>query len=82
MVDKNGGDIAQANMGTQGNMSAQDLNSVAAGGAGVQEAMGGAADAMGAANQAIQQAQNQANMATSGDGGDDNINANTTINIT
>lgn len=82
MTDKSGGDANQANMGAQGNMSTQDLNSVAAGGAGVQDAIGGTAGAMGAANQAIEQAQQQANMATTGAGGDDNINANTTINIT
>ena len=81
MVDKSGGDVAQANMGAQGNASSQDLNSVGVGGAGVLEGMGGAGGAMGAAEQAIQQAQAQANMASTGAGGDDNINANTTINI-
>ncbi|HBR97234.1 MAG TPA: hypothetical protein DD979_07630 [Gammaproteobacteria bacterium] len=81
MVDKSGGDIIQGNAGEQANLGAQDLNSVGAGGAGVQEAMGGAANAMGAAQQAVQQAQMQANQAASGMGGDDNINANTTINI-
>ncbi len=81
MTDKSGGDALQANQGAQGNASAQDLNSVAAGGAGVLEGFGGDAAAMGAANQAVQQAQNQANAAMTGDGGDDNINANTTINI-
>ncbi len=82
MVDKSGGDATQANMGAQGNMSAQDLNSVAAAGAGVLESAGGAAGSMGAAQQAVNQAQQQANMASTGDGGDDNVNANTNINIT
>ena len=81
MTDKSGGDIAQANAGAQGNVTDQDLNSVAAGGAGVQDALGGSAASMGAANQAVQQAQYQANQAVSGFGGSDNINANTTINI-
>lgn len=81
MVDKSGGDALQANQGAQGNLSTQDLNSVAAAGAGVLEGMGGGASAMGAAQQAVQQAQMQGNMAATGSGGDDNVNANTTINI-
>ncbi len=81
MTDKSGGDVLQANQGAQANLSAQDLNSVGAAGAGVLESFGGSAASMGAANQAVQQAQGQANQAYTGDGGDDNINANTTINI-
>ena len=81
MVDKSGGDVLQANQGGQGNLSSQDLNSIGAGGAGVLESFGGAGAATGAASQAIQQAQMQGNMAATGSGGDDNINANTTINI-
>ncbi len=81
MTDKSGGDVLQASQGAQGNAGIQDLNSVAAGGAGVLESVGGSAASMGAANSAIQQAQLQANQASTGDGGDDNINANTTINI-
>lgn len=81
MADKSGGDIAQGNMGAQGNASGQELNSLGVGGAGIVDGMGGSGAAMGAAQQAVQQAQQQANMAMSGEGGDDNINANTTINI-
>ncbi|MCB1755665.1 MAG: hypothetical protein KDJ38_09090 [Gammaproteobacteria bacterium] len=81
MTDKSGGDILQSNQGAQGNVSAQDLNSLGLGGAGIVDGIGGAGASMGAASQAVQQAQGQANMAVSGDGGDDNINANTTINI-
>ncbi|MCB1755632.1 MAG: hypothetical protein KDJ38_08920 [Gammaproteobacteria bacterium] len=81
MADKSGGDIIQGNMGSQGNASAQDLNSLGVAGAGIVDGIGGSGAAMGAAQQAVQQAQQQANMAVSGDGGDDNINANTTINI-
>lgn len=81
MVDKSGGDALQANQGAQGNLSSQDLNSVAAAGAGILEGMGGDAASMGAAQQAIQQAQTQGNIAATGSGGDDNINANTNINI-
>ncbi len=81
MVDKSGGDVLQANQGGQASLSGQDLNSVGVGGAGVLESFGGAGAATGAASQAIQQAQSQANMANTGAGGDDNINANTTINI-
>lgn len=81
MVDKSGGDVLQANQGGQAGLASQDLNSVGVGGAGVLESMGGAGAATGAASQALQQAQAQANMASTGSGGDDNINANTTINI-
>ncbi|HBR97377.1 MAG TPA: hypothetical protein DD979_08360 [Gammaproteobacteria bacterium] len=81
MADKSGGDILQSNMGAQGNMSAQDLNSIASGGAGVLESMGGLASSMGTATQMVNQNQSQGNAAVSGSGGDDNINANTTINL-
>ena len=81
MTDKSGGDVNQANLGSQGSLSAQDLNSVAAAGAGIVDGMGGSAASMGAANQAIQQAQQQGNIGAGGAGGDDNISADTTINI-
>ncbi|MDO6461710.1 hypothetical protein Q4485_13450 [Granulosicoccaceae sp. 1_MG-2023] len=81
MADKSGGDIMQSNTGMQGNASGQDLNALGVGGAGAVDAMGGAGAGMGMADQAVTQAQNQANAAMSGMGGDDNINANTTINI-
>ena len=81
MVDKSGGDVLQANQGGQASLASQGLNSIGTGGAGVLESMGGSGTATGAASQAVQQAQMQANMAATGTGGDDNINANTTINI-
>jgi hypothetical protein len=81
MTDKSGGDAAQANLGQQGNVSAQDLNSVAAAGAGILDGMGGAASSMGTASQAVQQAQMQGNAASTGHGGNDNISADTNINI-
>ncbi len=81
MVDKSGGDSFQANQGGQANLASQDLNAIGAGGVGAVESFGGSGAATGAASQAIQQAQMQANMAATGSGGDDNINANTTINI-
>ena len=81
MADKSGGDILQSNAGAQGNVSAQDLNAVGVGGVGAVDGFGGTSAAMGLANQYIDQSQNQANLGVSGNGGDDNINANTTINI-
>ena len=69
MTDKSGGDIYQGNAAMQGNVSMQDLNSVAAGGAGVQDAFGGLAAATGAANQNVDQDQTQTNSASSGHGG-------------
>ncbi len=80
MADKSGGDVFQANQGAQGNISAQDLNSVAAAGAGVLESFGGAAASMGIGAQQVNQNQNQANAANTGNGGNDNIQADTNIN--
>lgn len=81
MADKSGGDIMQNNTGAQGNMSSQDLTSMGVGGAGAVDAMGGTGAGMGVADQTTTQALDQANAAVSGIGGSDNINANTTINI-
>ncbi len=81
MTDKSGGDALQGNAGSQGSLSAQDMNAVGVAGAGIVDGMGGGANAMGAAQQAVDQAQTQGNIAATGDGGDDNINANTNINI-
>jgi hypothetical protein len=81
MADKSGGDVAQGNMGMQGNATLQDMNSVASAGAGILEGMGGAAASMGTADQSVNQAQMQGNMAATGAGGNDNISADTTINI-
>ncbi len=81
MTDKSGGDVNQANVGSQGSLSDQDVNSVAAAGAGIVDGMGGDAASLGAAQQAVQQAQQQGNIGAGGDGGDDNISADTTISI-
>lgn len=81
MADKSGGDSLQANQGSQGSLSAQDLNAIGAAGAGVVDGLGGSAFGAGAAQQAVNQAQSQGNIAVTGDGGDDNISADTTINI-
>lgn len=81
MANKSGGDVLQANQGGQGSLAGQDLNSVGVGGVGAVDGLGGSGAALGSVDQAIQQAQMQANAATTGDGGTDNINANTTINI-
>ncbi|HBR97837.1 MAG TPA: hypothetical protein DD979_10730 [Gammaproteobacteria bacterium] len=79
MSDKSGGDIFQANQAAQGNASIQGLNSVAAAGAGVQEALGGLATAFGTATQNVAQNQTQGNVAASGSGGHDNVHADTNI---
>ncbi len=81
MADKSGGDVFQANQGAQGNISAQDINSVAAAGAGVLESFGGAAVSSALGNQTVTQNQNQTNTANTGDGGDDNVHADTNINV-
>ena len=81
MADKSGGDVFQANQGAQGNISAQDMNSVAAAGAGVLESIGGAAFSDAFGTQTVNQNQNQSNSASTGHGGNDNIHADTNINI-
>ncbi len=81
MADKSGGDAIQGNAGLQGNASLQDINSVAAGGVGALEGMGGSAfsDAFGTQN--VTQNQTQSNSASTGDGGSDNVHADTNIHV-
>ena len=81
MADKSGGDAFQANQGMQGNLSAQDMNSVAAGGAGVLEGMGGSAFSEAFGAQTVTQNQNQSNSASTGGGGSDNVHADTNVNV-
>ena len=81
MTDKSGGDVAQGNAAMQGNMSSQMENVIGSGGAGVQDAMGGIGTAAGMANQVVDQGQSQGNMAMSGAGGGDNIQADTNVNV-
>ncbi len=81
MADKSGGDVYQGNAGLQGNASLQDINSVAAGGAGVLESMGGLATSAAFGDQTVTQNQNQSNSASTGHGGNDNIHADTNVNV-
>lgn len=80
MTTKSGGDAYQSNQAAQGNANLQDINGVAAGGAGVLESAGGLATADAIGTQETHQNQAQNNMATTGHGGDDNVNANTNFN--
>ena len=81
MTMKSGGDAYQTNQSAQGNVNLQNINGVAAAGTGVFEGAGGMADAAVNATQGTTQNQAQNNMANTGRGGNDNINANTAINI-
>ena len=81
MADKSGGDVLQANQASQGSLGVQDLNAVSAAGAGLIDGVGGSAASLGAAQQTVNQGQAQGNIAATGSGGDDNISADTTINI-
>ncbi len=81
MADKSGGDAIQGNAALQGNASLQDINSVAVGGAGVLESMGGEAFSTAFGTQTVTQNQNQSNTANTGDGGDDNVHADTNISV-
>lgn len=81
MANKSGGDAIQGNAGLQGNASLQGINSVAAAGAGVLESMGGSAFSEAFGSQNITQTQNQSNSASTGDGGSDNVQADTNVHI-
>ena len=81
MADKSGGDALQANQGMQGNLSTQGLNSIGSAGAGVLESMGGSAFSEAFGAQTVTQNQNQSNSASTGDGGSDNVHADTNVNV-
>lgn len=81
MSDKSGGDILQSNAAMQGNVDMQSLNSIASGGAGVVDALGGMAESFGTATSTTTQNQNQGNIAASGAGGSDNISGDTNISV-
>ena len=61
--------------------SAQDMNSVSAAGAGVLEGMGGSSFSNAFGSQNVTQNQNQNNSASTGDGGSDNVHADTNVHI-
>ncbi len=81
MADKSGGDAIQGNAAMQGNLSAQDMNSVSVAGAGVLEGMGGSSFSSAFGTQNVTQNQTQSNTANTGDGGDDNVHADTNISV-
>ncbi len=81
MANKSGGDSFQANQGSQGNASIQGVDSVAAAGAGTVDSLGGSAFSTGVGTQFTNQNQAQGNAASTGDGGNDNVFADTNINV-
>ncbi len=81
MADKSGGDVIQGNAGLQGNASLQDINSVSAAGTGVLESIGGSSFSEAFGTQTVNQNQTQSNSASTGDGGSDNVHADTNVNI-
>lgn len=80
-TDKSGGDIMQGNLGGQLNGSFQDVTAAGVGGVGAVDAMGGAGMASATGSQTTTQAQHQGNIGASGAAGDDNLHANTNINV-
>lgn len=80
-VNKSGGEVLQANVGSQGSANLADVTSVSASGNGFLDGASGDSFADSVADQATRQALEQANLGIGGDGGDDNIEANTTIHI-
>ncbi len=65
----------------QGILSAQDMNSVSAAGAGVLEGMGGDAFSAAFGSQNVTQNQNHSNSANTGNSGSDNVQADTDVNL-
>jgi hypothetical protein len=80
-VDKSGGDVLQANAGSQDSGNLADITSASASGNAFLDGASGDSFADSMADQATRQALEQANMGIAGDGGDDNIQANTSIHI-
>jgi hypothetical protein len=80
-VNKSGGDTLQANAGSQESGNLADITSASASGNAFLDGASGDSFADSMADQATRQALEQANMGIAGDGGDDNIEANTSIHI-
>lgn len=80
-VDKRGGDVLQANAGSQQSGTLGDITSAGASGNAFLDGASGDSFADSVADQATRQALEQANMGIAGDGGDDNVEANTSIHI-
>jgi hypothetical protein len=80
-TDKSGGDVTQGNLGSQGNLSGQELKGVANTGPAAVDSIGGASFLDQAALQAVSQSLDQNNIGFGGFGGSDNIEANTIISI-
>jgi hypothetical protein len=81
MTNKKGGDTNQANFGGQHNFSAQDQKGVASAGPAIIDSIGGVADLGQGAAQAVTQSLGQGNFGIAGDGGNDNIFADTNIHV-
>ena len=81
MTNKSGGDNTQVQGANQATGGVQDQNSVAAGGTAAVVGLGADALSSGIADQYVDSALSQAALAAGGHGGHDNINTNTSINI-
>lgn len=81
MTDKSGGDNTQFQGANQATGGVQDQNSVAAGGTAAILGFGANALSSGVADQYVDSALSQAALAAGGQGGNDNISTNTSINI-
>jgi hypothetical protein len=80
-VNKSGGEVLQANAASQESVNFGDVTSASASGNAFLDGVSGDSFADSMAHQATHQALEQANLGIAGDGGDDNIEANTTIRI-
>lgn len=80
-VDKSGGEVLQANAASQESGNFADITSASASGNAFLDGASGDSFVDSTADQATRQALEQANMGIGGDGGDDNIEANTSIHI-
>lgn len=80
-VNKSGGEVAQLNAGAQEGVNYADVPTVSTSGNAFLDGHSGDSYAKSVADQATHQSLEQANMGMGGDGGDDNIEANTSIHI-
>ena len=81
MANKSGGDSTQLQAADQSTGAVQNPDTVAAGGTSAVDSFGASALSSSVADQAVDAALSQAALGVGGDAGDDNINTNTSINI-
>jgi hypothetical protein len=81
MAFKDGGDVTQANVASQGNVSTQSVSGVSNAGPALVDSVGGSALLSQVGAQLIEQRLDQMNIGFGGFGGSDNVEANKAISV-